>query len=85
MPTMSYLEQLSLINCDASEKRRLYVSLYTFYNIYNKHVCCNILENCAAGVSHLRGNSCRLHITYCKTSICENFYVENASFMECNT
>ena len=34
---MSYLERLSLINCDTVEKTRLHVLLFTFYKIYNKN------------------------------------------------
>ena len=75
MPRLTYLERLSSLNCDTLEKRRLHASLYTFYNIYNKHVSCNILENCKTGLSHLRGNSCRLFISFCKTSMRKNFFV----------
>ena len=44
---------------------------HTFYNIYNKHVCCNVLVNC----TDILGNSCRSYIPYCETSIRLNFGV----------
>ena len=35
---MSYPDRLDFLNCDTLEKRRLYISLCNFYNIYDNYV-----------------------------------------------
>jgi hypothetical protein len=74
LPRLSYIDRLDFINCDTLEKRRLYISLCNFYNIYNNYVCCNILEGFHTSLSHLRGNTCRLFVPFCKTSVRKNFF-----------
>ena len=76
---MSYIERLSYLRernimCDTLELRRLQLSLCTFYNIYRKHVCCDVLDNFRPGALYLRGNSCRLYVPFCKTKVRKEFF-----------
>ena len=59
---LSYSDRSDFLICATLEKRRLFISLCNFYNIYNNFVCCNILEGFHTGLSHLRGNTCRLFV-----------------------
>ena len=68
-----YPDRLNFLNCDTLEKRRLYISLCNFYNIYN-NVSCYILEGFHTSLAHLRGNTCRLFVSFCKTSVRKNFF-----------
>ena len=60
--------------CDTLEKRRLYISLCNFYNIYNNYVCCNILEGFHTSLSHIRGNTCCVFAPFCKASVRTIFF-----------
>ena len=74
LPRLSYPDRLDFLNCDTLEKRRLYISLSNLYNFYNNYVCCDILERFQTSFSHLRGNTCRLFLPFCTTSVRKNIF-----------
>jgi hypothetical protein len=70
LPRMSYVERRAFIERQTLERRRFMSSLSLFYNVYHRHLTCNVLNNYVfrCNTRHLRDNSCRLFIPYCKSS-----------------
>lgn len=72
---VSYADRLLLLDRESLEIRRLLLCLTTFYNIYYTHVSCNVLQNFRPTSLTLRGNSCKLFIPYCHSSVKKNSFV----------
>ncbi len=76
LPYMCYTDRLNYLNMQTIEYRRLVLSLTMFYNVYHENVSCNVLSNqifnCIS--ENLRGNSCRMFIPFCKSSVRKSFF-----------
>ena len=73
-PYASYENRLVYLNRKTIETRRYIMSLTMFYNIFHKHVACNILDSLTAPAHrNLRGHHYKLFVPFCKTNIRKNF------------
>ena len=72
---MDYDIPLVFLKQHTLEHRRVVLSLCTFYNIYHKFVCCNILDSLVYhNTSHVsRGHLHKLFIPFSKTNMRKNF------------
>ncbi len=77
LPRMNYADRLILLDVMSSERSRFVSCITMFYNVYNKFVCCNILQNliCPAYMLNLRGHNKRLMIPFCRSSARKNYFV----------
>jgi ribonuclease P/MRP protein subunit RPP40 len=76
LPRVSYAERLKTLGLLSIERSRFVSCLTMFYNIYNKFVCCNILNNFTSSeyMLSLRGHNKRLMIPFCRSSIRKNYF-----------
>ncbi len=76
LPRLDYSDRLAYIGCVSLERCRFIACLNMFFNVYNRHVTCDVLENFTANVhlSQLRGHNHRLYMPYCSCSIRKNFF-----------
>ena len=76
-PYANYENTLACLNRRIIETRRYIMSLTMFYNIFHKHVACNILDSFTASAlnRNLRGHHYKLFIPFCKTNIRKNFLI----------
>ena len=75
-PYAIYENRLAYLNRKTIETRRYIMSLTMFYNIFHKHVACNILNSFIASAHNRnpRGHHYKLFVPFCKTNIRKNLF-----------
>ena len=76
-PYANYENRLAYLNRKIIETRRYIMSLTMIYNIFHKHVACNILDSFTA-LAHnknLRDHHYKLCVSFCKRDTRKNFWI----------
>jgi hypothetical protein len=76
LPRISYADRLEYLDSLSLECSRIITCLTMFYKIYNKFVCCNVLDDFSfpAYMSNLRGHNKRLLIPFCRSSCRKEYF-----------
>ena len=75
-PYANYENKLAYLNRKTIETKRYIMSLIIFYNIFQKHVACNILDSFTvpAHNRNLRGHHYKILVPFCKANIRKIFF-----------
>jgi hypothetical protein len=73
---MCYADRLNYLNVCSLEYSRFLTCLTLFYNVYHKHVVCNVLNDfkCPLRVHNLRGHNLRLFVPFCQSNVRKSFF-----------
>ena len=68
-----YVEHLNVLNRVSFERCWLITSLTTLYNIFHKYIACDIMSDFHCLHNNLLGNSKRVFVPFCKSSVRKSF------------